>query len=63
MGLYSEESVFRVVSVFHVTEVTGKILSDWNTCTVLLLCHLHSGIILIVIVTVIDIVTITVSTQ
>jgi len=63
MGLYSKEPVFRVICVFHITEVTGKILSNRNTCIVLLFYRLHGDIVLIVIVTIIDTVTVIVLSQ
>jgi len=56
--------VFRLgIVILHVTEITEKILSDRNTCIVPLFYHLDSYIVHIVIVTIIDIVTVTVSSQ
>ena len=55
-------SVFRLdIVILHVTEITRKILSDRNTCIVLLFYHLHGDIILIIIVNIINIVTIILS--
>ena len=41
----------HVTVLFHITEITKKILSDHNTCIVLLFNRLHGNIIHIVIVT------------
>jgi len=44
-------------------KITGKILSDRNTCIVPLFYRLHGDVVHIVIVTIIDIVIVTVSSQ
>ena len=44
-------------------KITEKILSDRNTCIVLLFYRLHGDIVLIVIINIIDIATGTVSSQ
>jgi len=44
-------------------KITEKILSDCNTCIVLLLYRLHGDIFHIIIVTIFDIVIVTVSSQ
>ena len=57
-------SVFKLVIVLiYVIEITEKILSERNTCIVSLFYHLHDYIVHIVIITIIDIVTVTVSSQ
>jgi len=56
--------LFRpVIVLFHVTDITEKILSDRNTCIVPLLYCLHGYIVHIVIITIIDIATVTISSR
>ena len=56
MKLYMEKLLHVIL-----WKINGKILSDHNTCIVLLLYRLQGDIVHIVIVTIIDIVTVTVS--
>jgi len=64
MRLYCKKSVSRPITVlFHVTENIKKILSDHNTYIVSLFYRLHDYIVHIVIVTITDIVTVTVLSQ
>ena len=56
-------TISRLVIVFRLLKVSGKILSDRNTCIVPLFYRLHGNIVHIVIVTIIDIVIVVVLSQ
>jgi len=64
MGLCSKESMSWPL-LYHcmLLKITEKILSDRNTCIVLLFYRLHGDIFLIASVNIIDIVTVIVSSQ
>jgi len=57
------DGIWLVIVLFHVTEITEKILSDRNICIVLLFYRLHGNIIYIVIITTIGIVIVIVLSQ
>ena len=57
--LYKDRLIHVMSIAIHVTKIMGKILSNRNTCIILLFYRLHGDIVLIVIVNIIGIVTVT----